>query len=95
MIIFFHGREDVRNFASVREDLVLQAKTFKSTKINVTLNGKSHLGAAIDSRSYKEDYINEKIDQWIKEVKLLSEIAKIEPQCTLSCFISGYKHKLN
>ena len=39
--------------------------------------------------------MNEKIDQWIKEVKLLSEIAKIKPQCALSCFISGYKHKLN
>ena len=39
--------------------------------------------------------MNEKIIQWIKEVKLLSEIAKIEPQCTLICFISRYKHKLN
>ena len=39
--------------------------------------------------------MNEKIDQWIKEVKLLSEIAKIERQCALSCFISGHKHKLN
>ena len=39
--------------------------------------------------------MNEKIDQRIKEVKLLSEIAKIEPQYALSCFISGYKPKLN
>ena len=62
--------------------------TFKSTKINVTSNGKRHLGTVIGSRSYK-DYMNEKIDQWIKEVKLLSEIAKIEPQCKSSCFISG------
>ena len=38
------------------------------------------LGAVIGSTSYKEDYMNEKIDQWIKEIKLLSEIAKIEPQ---------------
>ena len=52
--------------------------TFKSTKINVTSSG--HLGVVIGSRSYKEDYMNEEIDQWIKEVKLLSEIAKIEPQ---------------
>ena len=69
--------------------------TFKSTKINVTSNGKRHLGAVTSSRSYKENYMNEIIDQRIKEVKLLSEIAKIEPQCALSCFISGYKHKLN
>ena len=46
--------------------------TFKSIKINMTSNGKKH-----GSRSYKEDFINEKIDQWIKEVKLLSKIAKI------------------
>ena len=39
--------------------------------------------------------MNEKIDQWIKEIKLLSEIAKIEPQCALSRFVSRYKHKLN
>ena len=52
---------------------------FKRTKINVTSNGKRHLGAVIGSRAYKEDYLNEKIDQWIKEVKLPSEIAKIEP----------------
>ena len=39
--------------------------------------------------------MNEKIDQWIKEVKLLSEIAKIKPQCVLSCFMSGHEQKLN
>ena len=39
--------------------------------------------------------MNEKIDQWIKELKLLSETANIEPQCALSYFITGYKHKLN
>ena len=69
--------------------------TFKSTKTNVTSNGKRHLRAVVSSRSYKEDYMNKKIDQLIKEVKLLSKIAKIEPQCALSCFISGCKHKLN
>ena len=39
--------------------------------------------------------MNKKIEQWIKEAKLLSKIAKIEPQCALRCFIGGYKHKLN
>ena len=69
--------------------------TFKSTKINVTSTEKRHLEVVIGLRSYTEDYMNEKIDQWMKEVKLLSEIAKIEPQCALGCFINGYKHKLN
>ena len=56
--------------------------------------GKKHLETVIGSRSYKDYYMNGKIDPWIEEVKLLSEIAKDEPQCALSCFIGGYKHKL-
>ena len=36
-----------------------------------------------------------RIAHWIKEVKLLSEIAEIEPQCALSFLISVCKLKLN
>ena len=36
-----------------------------------------------------------RIAQWIKEVKLPSEIAEIEPQCALSFLISVCKLKLN
>ena len=39
--------------------------------------------------------MDDRIVQWIKEIKLLSEIAEIEPQCALSCFISVCKLKLN
>ena len=54
--------------------------------------GKRHVGEVIGSTSYNEDYINEKIDVWIKEIQGLR---KIEPQCALSCFIGRYKHKSN
>ena len=57
--------------------------------------GKKHLGAAIGSEIYREEYINEKIDTWIREIKLLSEIAAFAPQEAYTCFTSGYKHKLN
>ena len=92
---FGYYPEASKTWLIVKNDFYEMANTtFKSTKINVTSNGKRHLGTVIGSRSYK-DYMNEKIDQWIKEVKLLSEIAKIKPQCALSCFMSGYEHKLN
>ena len=93
---FGYYPEESKTWLIVKNDFYdIANTTFKSTKINVTSNGMRHLGAVIGSRSYKEDYMNEKIDQRIKEVKLLSEIAKIEPQYALSCFISGYKPKLN
>ena len=51
----------------------------------ITPAGKRHLGVVIGSKSYKEDYINEKLDVWMKEIQLLSETGKTEPQCALSC----------
>ena len=68
---------------------------FQSTDIKITVDGKKHLGAMLGSTKYKESYVVEKTDQWCKELSLLSEIAKIQPQAAYSCFVSGYKHKMN
>ena len=93
---FEYYPEASKTWLTVKNDFYEIANTtFKGTNIIVTPNGMRHLEAATGSRSYKEDYMNEKINQWIKEVKLLSKKAKTEPKCALSCFISGYKHKLN
>ena len=34
--------------------------TFKETEINITNEGKKHLGAAVGTRSYLTEYVNEK-----------------------------------
>ena len=39
--------------------------------------------------------INSKIDEWVGELTLLSEIAAFAPQEAYVCFTSGYRHKLN
>jgi len=69
--------------------------TFKDANIKITVNGKRHLGAVIGTEEFKVEYLNEKIQIWSEEIKALSQIAKIEPQAAFSCFVSGYKHKLN
>ena len=38
--------------------------------------------------------MKEKIEQWIKELRMLCKRAWYEPQTTYSCFITGFKHKL-
>ena len=38
---------------------------FKGTDINVTVQGQRHLGAAIGSREYVEEYANDKVNNWI------------------------------
>jgi len=67
---------------------------FQGTNIKTTTDGKKHLGATIGATKYRKEYINEKIDYWIRELTLLSEIAAFAPQEAYTCFTSGYKHKL-
>ena len=46
------------------------------------------------SHEYKEEYLATKVDGWIEEIKILSEIAKSQPQAAYSCFITGFRHKV-
>ena len=42
---------------------------------------------------YKREYVQNEIDELINEIKVLSIIAKTEPQAAYSCFITAFKHK--
>ena len=66
---------------------------FKDTGVKITKEGKRHLGAAIGTNDYREEYIREKIDNWRSELKILVEIANTEPQAAYSCYVAGYKNK--
>ena len=66
---------------------------FKDTAIKITTEGQCHLVAVIGSSKYKREYVQNKIDEHINEIKVLSMIAKTERQAAYSCFITAYKHK--
>ena len=42
---------------------------------------------------YKREYVQNEIDELINEIKVLSIIAKTEPQAAYSCFITAFKYK--
>ena len=63
-----------------RENIVKEA--FKGTAINVTVQGHRHLGAAIGSREYVEEYVNDKVANWISEITKLAEFAVTQPQAS-------------
>ena len=54
-----------------REIIVKAA--FKETAINVTVQGQRHLGAVIGSREYVEEYVNDKVTNWISKITKLAE----------------------
>ena len=47
---------------------------FAGTGINITTEGRKHLGAALGSRSYFEQYVGGKVEDWVGEVTRLQQI---------------------
>ena len=68
-------------------------EVFQNTGINVTTEGRRHLGAALGSRDFLEGYVNEKAEQWVEEVIKLSEFANSQPQACFAAYTFGLKYR--
>ena len=71
------------------------AKAFDSTNVNITTHGKRHLGAAIGSKDFITEYMENKVEEWIDEIELLSNIAKSQPHAAFCAFTHGLSAKWN
>ena len=93
---FRYNPETSKCWLVVKSQLVKEdGKLFESTKININVNGKQHLGAVIGSQEYNNEYVITKTDQIANKLNNICEIAKLEPQSAYSCFANSFKHKLN
>ena len=66
---------------------------FAETGITITTHGKRHLGAAIGSSEFAEEYVRGKVDEWTEEVEKLATIAVSQPQAAHAAFVHGIKNK--
>ena len=91
---FRYCPETSKPWLIVKENAKQRAFTvFKDTAIKIITEGQSHLGAVTGSSKYKREYVQNNIDELINEIKVLSMIAKAEPQAAYSCFTTAFKHK--
>ena len=68
---------------------------FKNTGLNITTEGRKHLGALVGSDSFKESYVGDKVKNWIMQIEELSKIAWVEPHLAYCAYVQGFKHKFN
>ena len=61
--------------------LASEAEQGFGSTVNITTEGKRHLGGVIGSTDYKEEYCNEKVNKWREEIEVLSDIAKSATFC--------------
>ena len=48
---------------------------FANSGLNITSEGRKHLGASIDSEAFKTQFVDEAVTEWVNEINKLSEIA--------------------
>ena len=69
------------------EDFLENAETiFAGTGVKITISGERHLGAVIGSEDFRNEYVKQKVKNWVEDVVQLSSIAKDEPQLAYSAF---------
>ena len=68
---------------------------FANSRVNITAEGKRHLGAVIGSAEYRNEYVKDLAKYWDNQLTILSTIAETQPQAAYSVFSSGFKSKLN
>ena len=66
---------------------------FGDTGVKITSEGRPHLGAPLGSPDYVSQYVSEKVQQWSKELKLLSAIAITQPHATFAAYTHGLASK--
>ena len=80
----------------VREEQEEEAKKiFEGMGISVTTEGKKHLGAALGSPSFVEDFVSHKVKEWIEEVEKLAAVTGSQPQAAYAAYNHGTKNKWN
>ena len=68
---------------------------FPNSRVNITAEGKRHLGAVIGSTKYRDEYMKDLVKDWDNQLTILSTIAEKQMQATYLAFVSGFKCKLN
>ena len=64
----------------------VQTEGSKDSGVEIITTGTRHLGAAVGTDAFKQEYVKKKVDVWIQVVKTLSVIATSEPHAAYAAY---------
>jgi hypothetical protein len=83
-----------KTYLIVKEEYLSSAEqAFADTDIKITTSGKRHLGAALGSDAFIEEYVSIKVQEWAEELQALSKIALSYPHEALAAFTHGFSSR--
>ena len=66
---------------------------FNNTGVNITTDGKSHLGGALGTPDFTKSYVLQKVDLWLQELNNLVACALTQPHAAYAAFTHGMTSK--
>ena len=85
---FGYWPKSAKTILLIKDSSKMQAaqKIFKGDGIKITDQGERLLGSVIGTDSFREQYIKNKVESWVKDLQSLSKHAQDDPQAACSAF---------
>ena len=94
--IFDYHPNSSKTYLVVKEEHEEKAKAlFADTNVHITIHGKRHLGAALGSRSFTEEYVSCKVKEWVDDIMHLAAVASSQPHAAYAAFTHGLSSRWN
>ena len=64
-------------------------KVFNGSDIHITTEGHRYLGDVIGSEAFEQQFLQQKVQDWISDLRKLSIIAESQPHTAYSAYCHG------
>ena len=80
----------------VKPEHLAEAKViFANSGVQITSEGRRHLGAALGTKSFTEAFVTKRVQDWVQEIDTLSSIALSQPHAAFAALTHGLISKWN
>ena len=91
---FGYNAEPSKSWLIVKKEKLADAeRIFEGAGVKITTAGKKHLGAAIGTIDYRQEFVSNLVNKWIAQIETLSKIATFEPHTAYVAFTSCIRHR--
>ena len=78
----------------MKENFLCEARdTFEGMNLQIVTNVMGYLGGSIGNEQFAKDFIASRVQEWIRNIEALSEIAQCHPQAALAVLTYGLAGK--
>ena len=85
-----------KSWLVVKEDALDSVReVFDGTDIHITTEGHRYLGGVIGSEAFEQQFLQQKVQDWISDLRKLSVIAESQPHAAYSAYSRGLSFRWN